>query len=109
VIVIETPIVSQDNQWLVWACILKIPSYLGNKKKQGTISKSFCEAEYRAMTIVTCEIQWLTYLFQDFKVHFEQPSRLYCDNDLIRYIVGNSVFHEPTKYIEIDCHIVREN
>jgi len=46
--------------------------YLGNSliswksKKQGTISKSYCEAEHRAMTTVTYEIQWLTYLIQDF-------------------------------------------
>jgi len=88
--------------------------YVGNSfiswksKNQGTISKSSCEAEYRAMATVTCEIQWLVYLLQDLKVLFEQPSLLYCDNDLARYIAANPVFHEPTKHIEIDCHIVRE-
>jgi len=88
--------------------------YLGNSliswksKKQGTVSKSSCEAEYRAMATVTCEIQWLVYLLQDFKVPFEQPSLLYCDNNSARYIAANPVFHERTKHIEIDCHIVRE-
>jgi len=61
------------------------------------------------MTTVTCEIQWLTYLLQDFKFPFEQPSLLYCDNDSTRYIATNPVFHERTKHIEIDCHVVREN
>jgi len=88
--------------------------YLGNSliswksKRQGTISKGSCEAEYRAMATVTCEIQWLIYLLQDLKVPFEQPSLLYCDNDSARYIAANPVFHERTKHIEIDCHIVRE-
>jgi len=78
------------------------------KKKQGTISKSSCEAEYRTMATVTCEIQWLVYLLQDLKVPFKQPSLLYCDNDSARYITANPMFHERTKHIEIDCHIVRE-
>jgi len=60
------------------------------------------------MVTVTCEIQWLVYLLQDFKVPSEQPFLLYCDNDLARYIAANPVFHKHTKHIEIDCHIVRE-
>jgi len=75
---------------------------------QGTISKSSCEVEYRAMATVTCEIEWLVYLLQDLKVPFEQPSLLYCDNDSAKYIAANPVFHERTKHIEIDYHIVRE-
>jgi len=60
------------------------------------------------MITITCEIQWLVYLLQDLKVPFEQPSLLYCDNDSTRYIIANSMFHEHTKHIEINCHIVRE-
>jgi len=60
------------------------------------------------MATVTYEIQWLVYLLQHFKVPFKQPSLLYCDNDSTRYIAANPVFHEHTKHIEIDSHIVRE-
>jgi len=63
------------------------------------------------MVTVTCEIQWLVYLLQDFKVPFEQSSLLYlyCDNNSARYIASNPMFHGRIKHIEIDCHIVREN
>jgi len=110
VIVIGAPVVVQDNQWLILVCILEIPLYVGNQrsKEQYQKIKSSCEAEYRAMTTVTCEIQWLVYLLQDLKVPFEQPSLLYWDNDSTRYIVANPVLHERPKHIEIDCHIVRE-
>jgi len=55
-----------------------------------------------------CEIQWLTYLLEEFKTDFQKPTTLYCDNKCALHIVSNPVFHERTKYIEIDCHIVRE-
>jgi len=53
------------------------------------------------MANVTCEIQWLTYILEDFKAPFEQPYLMYCDNNSTKYIVANLVFYERKKHIEI--------
>ena len=41
---------------------------------------------------------------------FRQPGPMlvHCNNQSAIYVVQNSVFHERTKHIEIDCHFVRE-
>ena len=88
--------------------------YLGNSliswqsKKQSTVSQSSSEVEYRALASTMCELHWLTYLLHDFHVSFIQPVTLYCDNQSAIQIASNPVFHERTKHIEIDCHIVRD-
>ncbi|XP_019416424.1 PREDICTED: uncharacterized protein LOC109327714 [Lupinus angustifolius] len=88
--------------------------YLGSSliswksKKQKTISRSSCEAEYRAMAITTCELTWLTYLLEDLQYSFSTPAIMFCDNQSAIYLATNPVFHERTKHIELDCHTVRE-
>ncbi|XP_019054873.1 PREDICTED: uncharacterized protein LOC109115371 [Nelumbo nucifera] len=77
-------------------------------KKQQTVSKSSSEAEYCALAAVTCEVQWLTYLFKDLHIPQVAPALVFCDNRSALHIAHNPVFHERTKHIDIDCHIVRE-
>ncbi|XP_019190323.1 PREDICTED: uncharacterized protein LOC109184740 [Ipomoea nil] len=88
--------------------------YLGNSliswksKKQVTVSRSSSEAEYRALAATVCEIQWLKYLLVDLKFDISSPITLFCDNKSAIAIGENHVFHERTKHIEIDCHVVKQ-
>ncbi|GKE05209.1 uncharacterized mitochondrial protein-like protein [Tanacetum coccineum] len=78
-------------------------------KKQDVLSKSSTEAEYCAMSVTTSEIVWLRWLLADMSVHITSPTLLYCDNHSAIQIAHNTVFHERTKHIEIDCHFTRHH
>lgn len=47
-------------------------------------------------------------LLADLGVPHNSPMQLYCDNQSAIHIAHNPVFHERTKHIEIDCHVIRE-
>lgn len=74
-------------------------------KKQVTVSRSSSEAEYRAMAVTTCELQWLRYLLHDLGIPHSTPSLLYCDSQTVLHIAANPIFHEHTKHIKLDCHV----
>ncbi|GJW31986.1 uncharacterized mitochondrial protein-like protein [Tanacetum coccineum] len=78
-------------------------------KKQDVISKSSTEAEYRAMVVTTSEIVWLRWLLANMDVPASLSTPLHCDNRSAIQIARNSVFHERTKHIEIDCHFTRHH
>ncbi|RVW92154.1 Retrovirus-related Pol polyprotein from transposon RE2 [Vitis vinifera] len=77
-------------------------------KKQDVVVRSSAEAEYRAMTLATCELIWLKHLFRELRFGKDEQMKLICDNQAALHIASNPVFHEMTKHIEVDCHFIRE-
>ena len=49
------------------------------KCKKQTIVRSSSKAEYKALVIVGCEAQWLSFLLQDLKVVLTEPIPMFCD------------------------------
>nr|XP_016442248.1 PREDICTED: uncharacterized mitochondrial protein AtMg00810-like [Nicotiana tabacum] len=76
-------------------------------KKQVVVSLSSVEAEYRSMSKVMAGITWVCRLLSNFWVSSASPVPLYCDSISAIHIARNPIFHERTKYIELDCHFVR--
>lgn len=58
------------------------------------------------MAAISCEIVWLKYLLADLTVSHTQPVVLHCDSKSALHIVANPIFHEQTKHIELDCHLI---
>ena len=77
-------------------------------KKQITVSVSSSEAEYRVLASLACELQCIQYLFQDLHFFVPTPYTAFCDNNSAIHVAKNFTFHERTKHIECDCHIIRQ-
>uniref|UniRef100_F6HTS9 TRUD domain-containing protein n=1 Tax=Vitis vinifera TaxID=29760 RepID=F6HTS9_VITVI len=60
------------------------------------------------MVLATCELIWLRHLLRELRFGKDEQMKLICDNQAALHIASNSVFHERTKHIEVDCHFIRE-
>ena len=59
-----------------------------------------------ASTVV--EVSWIIGLFRELDMPIVLPIVIYSDSTAAIQIRSNSVFHEWTKHIDIDCHFIRE-
>ncbi|CAM8959948.1 unnamed protein product [Rhodiola kirilowii] len=91
-------------------CVMLGPCIISWKtKKQPVVSRSSAESEYRSMAAVCCELTWLARLIADMGVPVTYAIHLHCDNKAAIHIAHNPVFHERTKHVELDCHLVRSH
>jgi len=72
------------------------------------VSRSSAEVEYKTMAHTTCKMLWSKDLLMELGFSQSGPMSMHCDNQSAIYITQNPVFHEMTKYIEIECYFVRD-
>ena len=76
-------------------------------KRQTVVARSSTESEFRAMAHGVCELLWLKIILDYFKVRWDWPMRLYCDNKSAICIIHNLAQHDQTKHIEVDRHFIK--
>ena len=60
------------------------------------------------MTHTSCTFMWMRHLLKELFFEVKLTMSMYCDNQAAIHIASNSVFHEKTKHIEVDYHLIRE-
>eukprot|EP00253_Pinus_taeda_P005615 PITA_05615 len=82
---------------ITWAC-----------KKQGAISLSSAEAEYRGVIEASKEALWLRQILSAFGFQQQHPTTLWCDNQSASQLCKGPVQHQCSKHIELHMHFIRK-
>lgn len=77
-------------------------------KKQVRVSKSSTKAECRSMAVACSEIICLRRLLAKLGVKLNETTQRFVNNMSAIQIANNPVFHNRKKYIQVDCHYIRE-
>lgn len=89
-----------------WCMFLDDSLISWKSKKQDRVSKSSTKSKYQAMSVACSEIVWLRGLLAEIGFPQSSPTLLHADSTSAIQIATNSVFHERTKHIEVDCHSI---
>ncbi|XP_020411466.1 uncharacterized protein LOC109946845 [Prunus persica] len=77
-------------------------------KRQGSVSRSSTEAEYRALAHTAADLAWIRQVLADLHMCLPTPPILYCDNLSALAFSSNPVFHSRIKHMDTDFHFMRE-
>eukprot|EP00253_Pinus_taeda_P026332 PITA_26332 len=82
---------------ITWAC-----------KKQGAISLSSAEVEYRGAVEASKEALWLRQILSEFGFQQQHLATLWCDNQSAIQLCKDPVQHQRNKHIEVHMHFIRK-
>lgn len=85
------------------------PSFCGKSKKQNIVSRSSTEIEYKSISITVSKIVSLRGLLSELNIFYEGSPLLYYDNKVVIQIASYSIFHERTKYKEINHFVMKKS
>jgi hypothetical protein len=75
-------------------------------KKQSVVPCSSTEGEYCALADATSELLWLRWLLTDTGAPQTTITHIHYNNHSAIHIAHNAFFHEYTKHIKIDYHLI---
>jgi hypothetical protein len=74
----------------------------------GSVPRSTAEAEYRALTLILCEMMWLKSMLKELQLLRNETMLLHCDNVAAINIANNPIQFDRTKHVEIDRFFIKE-
>ncbi|KAL5857494.1 hypothetical protein ACOSQ3_004952 [Xanthoceras sorbifolium] len=77
-------------------------------KKQFVVSKSSAEFEFRSMAASICEGILLKRVMAELRMGDQDSVKIMCDNQAAISMAKNHVFHDRTKYVEVERHFIKE-
>lgn len=78
------------------------------QERNKTVSKSFINAVYRAVSSACSKIIWLRRLLSGLVFPQTNATPLHADNTNAIRTSAKPIFHERTKHFKVDCHFIRE-
>ena len=77
-------------------------------KKQEVVSRSITEVQIRALAHALNKVIWIKEVLEHLKIHIEDETKIFCDNQSTINVSCNLVQHDRIKHVNINRHWIKE-